>query len=131
MRLEVIGVFRGSGQSEELPPCGPIRDFVQWAFLGTLVGRHPPLEAPTRTFPSENDSDQGPRRILVPKTSFSILRVIWVIVGLFLLLSLLSWAGCYLLLIADVPVTVVQLAFLKRRGSFSQRAKTIECEGAG
>ncbi len=41
------------------------------------------------TSPSENDSDQGQTRGSVPRTSFSILRVSCVVVGLLLLLALI------------------------------------------
>ena len=64
---------------------------VQWTFLGTLVGVILHLKHRSKASPSENDSDQGQRRTSVPKTSFSILRVICVIVGLLFLLALLFW----------------------------------------
>ena len=63
----------------------------QWTFMGTLVGVILHLKHRSKASPSENDSDQGQRRTSVPKTSFSILRVICVIVGLLFLLTLLFW----------------------------------------
>ena len=65
--------------------------FLQWTFLGALVGVILHLKHRSKASPSENDSDQGQRRTSVPKTSFSILRVICVIVGLLFLLALLFW----------------------------------------
>jgi quinol-cytochrome oxidoreductase complex cytochrome b subunit len=65
--------------------------FLQWTFLGTLVGVILHLKHRSKASPSENDSDQGQRRTSVPKTSFGILRVICVIVGLLFLLALLFW----------------------------------------
>ena len=63
--------------------------FLQWTCLGTLVGVILHLKHRSRASPSEIDSDQGQRRTSVPKTSFSILRVISVIVVLLFLLALL------------------------------------------
>ena len=69
----------------------PYGVFLQWTFLGTLVGVILHLEHRSKASRSENDSDQGQRRTSVPKTSLSILRVICVIVGLLFLLALLFW----------------------------------------
>ncbi len=65
---------------------------LQWTSLGTLVGVILHLKHRSQSSPSEIDSDQGQSLGSVPKSRFSIVRVICVIVGLLFLFSLLLWA---------------------------------------
>ena len=72
-------------------PPSPYVVFLQWTFLGTLAGVILHLKHRSKASPGENDSDRGQRLASVSKTSFSIVWVICVIVGLLFLLSLLFW----------------------------------------
>ena len=72
-------------------PPSPYGVVLQWTFLGALVGvlLHP-KQRPAASA-NVNGIGKGLQLPSVPKTSFNIVRVICVIVGLLFLLSLLFW----------------------------------------
>ena len=72
-------------------PLSPYAVVMQWTILGALVGvglrlkQRPPASAKLNGIAKDQELPS------VPKTSFNIVRVICVIVGLLFLLSLLFW----------------------------------------
>ena len=69
----------------------PLRSRCAVDTLGTLIGVILHLKHRSRASANKNDFNQSQRLPSVPKTSFIIVRVICVIVGLLFLLSLLFW----------------------------------------
>jgi hypothetical protein len=65
---------------------------VQWTLLGALLGVLLHRKQRSKASAHLSDFNKGQATPSVPKNSFSIVRVICVIVALLLLLSLLFWA---------------------------------------
>lgn len=79
------------GEFNLVSPPSPFGVVLQWTFLGALVGGVLHLKQRPAASANGNAIGKDPELPSVPKTSFHIVRVICVIVGLLFLLSLLFW----------------------------------------